>query len=99
VGCPKSGRCAPVVRAIPAAVDRLADGIVQLIASTADLIMVRNAHRRRPKPPIVRPRCPSLGETVVSFAFDCQQTIEITPQCCWRAKADEDGHYCFAVAL
>jgi hypothetical protein len=75
------------------------DGIVQLIHSTADLIMVRNAHRRRPKPPIVRLRCPSLGETVMSFAFDCQQTIEITPQCCWRATVDEDGHYSFAVAL
>jgi hypothetical protein len=47
------------------------DGVVQVIPSAADLIMVRNAHRRRSKPPIVRLRCPSLDETVMGFAFDC----------------------------
>jgi hypothetical protein len=61
--------------------------------------MVRNAHRRRPKPPIVRLRCPGLGEIVMSFAFDCQQTIEIAAQRCWRATVDEDGQYSFAVTL
>jgi hypothetical protein len=48
------------------------DGVVQLISSTADIIMAHNAHRRRSKPPIVRLRYPSLGESVMSFAFDCQ---------------------------
>jgi hypothetical protein len=49
---------------------------------------------------LVRLRCQRLlDESVMSFAFDCRQTIEIAHQCCWRTTADEDGHYCFAVAL
>jgi len=54
--------------------------------------MACKVHRRRSEVPIVRLRGPSLGETVMKFAFDCQQTIEIAHQCCWRATADEDGH-------
>jgi len=46
--------------------------------------MVHNAHRRRSKPPIVRLRYPSLGESVMSFALDWQQTIKIAAQGCWR---------------
>ena len=38
-------------------------------------------------------------ESVMSFTFDFRKTIEIAHQCCWRATADEDGHYSFAVAL
>jgi hypothetical protein len=63
---------------------------VQLIPLTADLIMVHKAHRRRSKPPIVRLRYPSLGEIVMSFTFDCQQTIEIAAQCCWRTRHDSN---------
>jgi hypothetical protein len=66
------------------------DGVVQLIPSTADLIMVRDAHRRRSKPPILRLRCPSLDESVMGFAFDSQQTIEIASQCCWRTRHDSN---------
>jgi hypothetical protein len=40
-----------------------------------------------------------FGGSVVSLAFECQLTIGIANSCCWRATADEDGHYCFAVAL
>ena len=47
--------------------------------STADLIVARKAHRRRSRPPLVRLRCQRLlGESVMSFAFDCRQTIERT---------------------
>jgi hypothetical protein len=48
---------------------------------------------------MVRLRCPGLGEIVMSFAFDCQPTIEIAAQCCWRATVDEDGQYSLAVKL
>jgi ribosomal protein L15E len=63
---------------------------VQLIPSTADLIIVRNAHRRRSKPPIVRLCCPSFDESAKSLAFDCQQTIEIAPQRCWRTRHESN---------
>ena len=63
---------------------------MQVIPSTADLIMVHNAHRRRSKPQIVRLRYLSLGESVMSFVFDCQQTIEIAAQCCWRTRHDSN---------
>jgi hypothetical protein len=31
-------------------------------------------------------------ESVMSFTFDCRNTIEIAHQCCWRASWDKDGH-------
>ena len=54
------------------------DGVVQLIPSAADRIILRNAHRRRSNPPSVRLRCPCLGDTAMSVTFDYQQIIEIT---------------------
>ena len=44
--------------------------------STADLIVARKAHRRRSRPPLVRLRCQRLlGESVMTFAFDCRQAM------------------------
>jgi len=40
------------------------DGVVQVIPSTADLIMVHNAHRRRSNPQIVRLRYPDTIRTI-----------------------------------
>jgi hypothetical protein len=40
---------------------------------------------------LVRLRCQRLlGESVMSFAFDCRQTIEIAHQCCWRTRHDSN---------
>jgi hypothetical protein len=61
------------------------DGAVQLVSSTADFIMARDARRRRSKPPTRRLRCPSLDETAMGLAFYRSPNIEIAPQYCCRA--------------
>jgi len=39
------------------------------------------------------------GEFMVSFHFHSHQYALAKLLILWRATADEDGHYCFAVAL
>jgi len=49
----------------------------------------------REKKPLVRRRylpCPPTSDVPIAVTISCKIVQ-------WRATADEDGHYCFAVAL
>jgi hypothetical protein len=49
--------------------------------------------------PITRQYGRFVGEFVVSLAFARFRMIWTSRRFDWRATVDEDGHYCFAVAL
>jgi hypothetical protein len=63
--------------------------------------MFQKLHLRTGEPPVIRERVAGPNDTICSL-IERKVTIgTAVPNNDreWRATADEDGHYCFAVAL